>query len=151
MEVTDADEVHTPNWVTKYSILHGNDAGFFSISTSARKDEGIIRTVKVTTASLSLSYRKHYLPCVCFLEELETISVQTVRITLCISQHLNANSQNHTMYLTTSQSKQSESHCVSYNISMQTVRITLCISQHLSPNSQNHTVYLTTSQSKQSE
>ncbi|KAG5273091.1 hypothetical protein AALO_G00147550 [Alosa alosa] len=44
--VEDADEPHTPNWNTKYSILSGNDAGFFNISTGTSKEEGIIKTVK---------------------------------------------------------------------------------------------------------
>ncbi|XP_063053948.1 B-cadherin-like [Engraulis encrasicolus] len=44
--VDDADEPHTPNWDTIFSILRGNEAGFFSISTGESKDEGIITTAQ---------------------------------------------------------------------------------------------------------
>ncbi|KAJ8339955.1 hypothetical protein SKAU_G00345880 [Synaphobranchus kaupii] len=46
MAVTDGDEPHTPTWSTKYSIIEGNDGGFFSVSTGPSKLEGIITTVK---------------------------------------------------------------------------------------------------------
>ncbi|KAL2093761.1 hypothetical protein ACEWY4_011073 [Coilia grayii] len=44
--VGDADEPHTPNWATRFSILRGNEAGFFNISTGISKDEGVIKTAK---------------------------------------------------------------------------------------------------------
>lgn len=56
--VTDADEPNSPGWNSRYSILSGNDGGFFNISTGTSKDEGIIKTVKPLDFELT---RKHTL------------------------------------------------------------------------------------------
>ncbi|XP_066569846.1 cadherin-1 isoform X1 [Amia ocellicauda] len=44
--VTDNDKPHTPAWNTKYTIVKGNEGGFFSVSTAPNKMEGIITTAK---------------------------------------------------------------------------------------------------------
>ncbi|KAJ8400460.1 hypothetical protein AAFF_G00395840 [Aldrovandia affinis] len=56
MEVTDADEPHTPAWSTKYKIIQGNDGGFFNVSTGPNKLEGIITTVKGLDFEKSMKY-----------------------------------------------------------------------------------------------
>ncbi|XP_067303813.1 cadherin-1-like [Pseudorasbora parva] len=46
LTVTDGDEVGSPAWSTKYRIISGDKAGFFSVSTGPSRLEGIITTVK---------------------------------------------------------------------------------------------------------
>ncbi|MBN3299423.1 CADH1 protein, partial [Amia calva] len=46
LPVTDDDEPHTPAWNTKYTIIKGNEGGFFNVSTGPNKLEGIITTAK---------------------------------------------------------------------------------------------------------
>ncbi len=47
LTVTDADEVGSPAWSTKYRIISGDKGGFFNVSTGPSQLEGIITTVKV--------------------------------------------------------------------------------------------------------
>ncbi|KAJ8339953.1 hypothetical protein SKAU_G00345860 [Synaphobranchus kaupii] len=54
--VTDGDEPHTPAWSTKYSIIEGNDGGFFNVSTGPSKLEGIITTVKGLDFEMNAQY-----------------------------------------------------------------------------------------------
>ncbi|XP_015223488.2 cadherin-1-like [Lepisosteus oculatus] len=46
LPVTDMDEPHTPAWNTRYTIVKGNEGGFFNVSTGPGKMEGIVRTAK---------------------------------------------------------------------------------------------------------
>uniref|UniRef100_A0A8D2JCE2 Cadherin domain-containing protein n=1 Tax=Varanus komodoensis TaxID=61221 RepID=A0A8D2JCE2_VARKO len=46
LAVTDLDEAGTPAWRARYSLQHGNEGGFFSISTDPETNEGILRTAK---------------------------------------------------------------------------------------------------------
>uniref|UniRef100_A0A8C4Y3L4 Cadherin domain-containing protein n=1 Tax=Gopherus evgoodei TaxID=1825980 RepID=A0A8C4Y3L4_9SAUR len=44
--VTDTDEVNTAAWQAVYTIVRGNEGGFFTITTDRKTNEGILRTAK---------------------------------------------------------------------------------------------------------
>ncbi|XP_043937967.1 B-cadherin-like [Protopterus annectens] len=44
--VTDKDVPHSSAWVAVYSILKGNEGGFFNITTDSESNQGILKTVK---------------------------------------------------------------------------------------------------------
>ncbi|XP_028459535.1 B-cadherin isoform X2 [Perca flavescens] len=46
MSVTDGDEPHSPAWNAKFTIVHGDPGGFFSVKTGINKHEGILSTAK---------------------------------------------------------------------------------------------------------
>ncbi|XP_060769729.1 desmoglein-2-like protein [Neoarius graeffei] len=45
IKATDKDKIHTENWEAVYTIISGNEAGYFDISTDPKTNEGIL-TVK---------------------------------------------------------------------------------------------------------
>ncbi|XP_061449889.1 B-cadherin-like [Rhineura floridana] len=46
LAVTDKDQVGSPAWVAKYTIVQGNEGNFFTISTDPETNEGILKTAK---------------------------------------------------------------------------------------------------------
>lgn len=42
IKALDADLIHTDNWLAVYSIVSGNEAGYFSITTDSKTNEGIL-------------------------------------------------------------------------------------------------------------
>uniref|UniRef100_A0A8C0HAQ7 Cadherin domain-containing protein n=1 Tax=Chelonoidis abingdonii TaxID=106734 RepID=A0A8C0HAQ7_CHEAB len=46
LTVTDTDEVNTAAWQAVYTIVRGNEGGFFTITTDRETNEGILRTAK---------------------------------------------------------------------------------------------------------
>uniref|UniRef100_A0A8C0ITB4 Cadherin domain-containing protein n=1 Tax=Chelonoidis abingdonii TaxID=106734 RepID=A0A8C0ITB4_CHEAB len=51
LTVTDTDEVNTAAWQAVYTIVRGNEGGFFTITTDRETNEGILRTAKVSVDS----------------------------------------------------------------------------------------------------
>lgn len=47
INATDKDKPHTDNWEVVYSIISGNEAGFFSITTDPKTNQGILTVQKV--------------------------------------------------------------------------------------------------------
>lgn len=56
LTVTDKDEASTANSMVKFTIIDGNEEGFFNVSTAPNKMEGIITTIKVKCPK---SYNTH--------------------------------------------------------------------------------------------
>ncbi|XP_062849480.1 desmoglein-2-like protein [Trichomycterus rosablanca] len=46
IKTTDADLIHTENWEAVYTIVSGNEAGYFNITTNPETNEGILMVVK---------------------------------------------------------------------------------------------------------
>ncbi|XP_074864436.1 B-cadherin-like isoform X2 [Carettochelys insculpta] len=46
LTVTDLDEVHTAAWRAVYTIVRGNEGGFFAVSTDSETNEGVLRTAR---------------------------------------------------------------------------------------------------------
>ncbi|KAF1376075.1 hypothetical protein PFLUV_G00226860 [Perca fluviatilis] len=46
MSVTDGDEPHSPAWNAKFTIVHGDPGGLFTVKTGINKQEGILSTAK---------------------------------------------------------------------------------------------------------
>ncbi|CAM4544665.1 B-cadherin-like isoform X2 [Lepidochelys kempii] len=46
LTVTDTDEVNTAAWRAVYTIVRGNEGGFFTITTDRETNEGVLRTTK---------------------------------------------------------------------------------------------------------
>eukprot|EP00062_Callorhinchus_milii_P002807 gi/632939420/ref/XP_007909979.1/ PREDICTED: cadherin-like protein 26 isoform X2 [Callorhinchus milii] len=46
LSVTDADLPHTPAWRAKYSIVEGNEGGYYKIETDAKSNDGILTLIK---------------------------------------------------------------------------------------------------------
>ncbi|XP_075795916.1 B-cadherin-like [Pelodiscus sinensis] len=46
LAVTDVDEVNTAAWRATYTIVRGNEGGFFTVATDRETNEGVLRTVK---------------------------------------------------------------------------------------------------------
>lgn len=51
----DMDLIHTDNWRAVYQIVSGNEAGYFTITTDSKTNEGVIMCNKVKECSLSLT------------------------------------------------------------------------------------------------
>ncbi len=47
IQATDADLIYTDNWLTVFTIESGNEAGYFSIITDNKTNEGILILNKV--------------------------------------------------------------------------------------------------------
>lgn len=43
----DMDLEYTPNWATQFEIVKGNEAGYFSIETDPKTNEGVLMLKKV--------------------------------------------------------------------------------------------------------
>ncbi|XP_066494039.1 blastomere cadherin-like [Tiliqua scincoides] len=56
LAVTDKDAPYSPAWRAKYTIVQGNEGGFFAISTDSESNEGILRTAK----GLDFEVRKQF-------------------------------------------------------------------------------------------
>uniref|UniRef100_A0ABM5EUZ1 B-cadherin-like n=1 Tax=Pogona vitticeps TaxID=103695 RepID=A0ABM5EUZ1_9SAUR len=56
LAVTDKDEVGTPAWRAKYTLVQGNEGGFFTIVTDPETNEGVLKTAK----SLDFEVRKQF-------------------------------------------------------------------------------------------
>uniref|UniRef100_K7GFV9 Cadherin domain-containing protein n=1 Tax=Pelodiscus sinensis TaxID=13735 RepID=K7GFV9_PELSI len=46
LAVTDMDEVNTAAWRATYTIVRGNEGGFFTVATDRETNEGVLKTVK---------------------------------------------------------------------------------------------------------
>lgn len=51
IKARDMDLIHTDNWLAVYEFVSGNEAGYFSITTDAQTNEGIIMIRKVTSSN----------------------------------------------------------------------------------------------------
>lgn len=47
IQAIDADLIYSENWLAVFSIVSGNEAGYFSISTDISTNEGILMLDKV--------------------------------------------------------------------------------------------------------
>lgn len=47
IKAIDMDMIHTDNWLAVYEIVSGNEAGYFTITTDSKTNEGIIMINKV--------------------------------------------------------------------------------------------------------
>lgn len=47
VKALDMDLINTANWEAMYTIISGNEAGYFSITTDSKTNEGIIMINKV--------------------------------------------------------------------------------------------------------
>lgn len=47
IRAVDLDLIHTDNWLAVFVFVSGNEAGFFSITTDSKTNEGIIMIRKV--------------------------------------------------------------------------------------------------------
>lgn len=47
IKATDMDLIYTDNWLAVFEIISGNEAGYFSITTDSKTNEGIIMIHKV--------------------------------------------------------------------------------------------------------
>lgn len=47
ISATDNDKIHMENWEAVYTIISGNEAGYFNISTDPETNEGILIVKKV--------------------------------------------------------------------------------------------------------
>ena len=47
IKALDADLIHTDNWLALFTIVSGNEAGYFSITTDSKTNEGILVLNKV--------------------------------------------------------------------------------------------------------
>lgn len=47
IKAIDLDLIHTDNWLSVFTIVSGNEAGYFSITTDTKTNEGIIMIHKV--------------------------------------------------------------------------------------------------------
>lgn len=47
IKAVDMDLIHTDNWLAVFEIKTGNEAGYFSITTDSKTNEGIIMIHKV--------------------------------------------------------------------------------------------------------
>lgn len=48
----DRDLIYTDNWLAVFKIISGNEAGYFSITTDSKTNEGVIMIRKVKQCSL---------------------------------------------------------------------------------------------------
>lgn len=54
IKAVDMDLIHTDNWLAVFEIVTGNEAGYFSITTDSKTNEGIIMIHKVKECGLIL-------------------------------------------------------------------------------------------------
>ena len=60
MKAVDLDLMYSDNWLAVFTIVSGNEAGYFHITTDSKTNEGIITIVKVR---LGLSLSKQSIHC----------------------------------------------------------------------------------------
>lgn len=60
IKAVDLDLIHTDNWLAVFEFVSGNEAGFFSITTDTKTNEGIImiRKVKELESQINLLKQK---------------------------------------------------------------------------------------------
>ncbi|MEE6464132.1 hypothetical protein FKM82_006189 [Ascaphus truei] len=46
MQVSDADEIYSDNWLAEFDIVSGNDGGWFVIETDAQTNRGVLKVVQ---------------------------------------------------------------------------------------------------------
>lgn len=58
IKALDRDLIHTDNWLAVFKIISGNEAGYFSITTDSKTNEGVIMIRKVKRCSLIFHWLK---------------------------------------------------------------------------------------------
>lgn len=58
IKALDRDLIHTDNWLAVFKIISGNEAGYFSITTDSKTNEGVIMIRKVKQCSLIFHWPK---------------------------------------------------------------------------------------------
>lgn len=54
IRAVDLDEMYSDNWLAIFEFVSGNEAGFFSITTDTKTNEGIIMITKVKELEFQL-------------------------------------------------------------------------------------------------
>ncbi|XP_071773116.2 desmoglein-2-like protein [Centroberyx gerrardi] len=68
IKAVDMDQIHTDNWQAVYTIISGNEAGYFTITTDSKTNEGIImiqkpldyEELKVLNLAVAVSNKAEY-------------------------------------------------------------------------------------------
>lgn len=48
IEVSDADEIGSDNWLANFTFVSGNEMGYLRIETDNKTNEGIVTLIKVS-------------------------------------------------------------------------------------------------------
>lgn len=55
IKAVDMDLMYTDNWLAVFEIVSGNEAGYFTITTDPKTNEGIVMINKVKDSCLDLT------------------------------------------------------------------------------------------------